>query len=89
MAKRKLTKNQQLDTTYILKITMYLVLGSQWLYVVYDPSAQLPVPFGALVALMFARHEHFQIDRKIEYAIILLSMFVAFWLPMGITLSLK
>ena len=76
-----------MDSVFVFKMALFLILGSQWLYIV-DPAsiAQLPLPIGALIGLVFASQEHFKIDRKIEYVILLLSMFIGFWLPMGITI---
>lgn len=79
---------KQLDSVFILKMALFLILGSQWLYIV-DPSssAQLPLPIGAIIGIIFASQEHFKIDRKIEYVILLIAMFIGFWLPMGLTIS--
>lgn len=84
-SKRKTSK--ELDSVYVLKLVLYMILGSQWLYITNtDRSYQLPIPLGLLVGIFFAMHEHFQIDRKVEYAILLIAMFVGFWLPMGINI---
>ncbi len=90
MAKKKAKTSRQkpeLDSVYILKLALFLIIGSQWLYIA-DGSTpkQLPIPIGALIGLIFATHEHFRIDRKMEYAILIIAMFVGFWLPMGITI---
>ncbi len=85
MKKTKSKNRPQMDTTYILKLTLFLIVGSQWLYLVNaNSNTQIPVPVGLVVGLVFASHDHFQIDRKIEYALLLLAMFVGFWLPMGV-----
>lgn len=89
MVKRKTTKRasgtKERDSIYFLKLVLYVILGSQWLYIASQSSGQqLPLPLGFLIGLFFARHEHFQIDRKIEYAVLLVAMFIGFWLPMGI-----
>lgn len=85
MKKTKSKNRPQMDTTYILKLTLFLIVGSQWLYLVnVNSNTQIPVPVGLVVGLVFASHDHFQIDRKIEYALLLLAMFVGFWLPMGV-----
>lgn len=79
----------ELDSVYLLKLVLFLILGSQWLYIANtDGSApvHIPIPVGAAVGVLFAMHEHFQIDRKIEYAVLLIAMFVGFWLPVGITI---
>ena len=74
------------DSKYFLKIVLYLAISSQWLRIETSDTS-IPLPVGAVVAVFFALHEHFQIDRKIELALILAGMFIAFWLPMGIYLK--
>lgn len=86
MAKRK--SSTELDSTYILKIVLYLILGSEWLKILTHSGVQIPLPIGALVGVIVASHEKFQIDRKIEYALILLAMFIGFWVPLGIVVSI-
>jgi hypothetical protein len=57
------------DSTYFLKILMYFVLGTIWIkyhgYVVF--------PLGLVLGVLFARSDHFSIDRKIEYAILMIA----------------
>jgi hypothetical protein len=78
---------RQMDSVFVLKLVLFLILGSQWLYIIQPSgSAQIPIPVGAIVGVLFASHEHFKIDRKIEYALLLLAMFISYWLPMGITI---
>ena len=86
MAKRK-SSNQELDSIYVLKLVMYLIIGSQWLKIVSHSGVQIPIPVGALIALLFATHDHFSIDRKVEYAVILVAMFIGFWVPLGLQLT--
>jgi len=93
MPKKKPTKKvskseQELDSTYILKLVLYLIIGSQWLRITKGDATQLPIPVGFIIGLLFAAHDHFQIDRKIEYALLLVAMFIGFWLPLGITIML-
>lgn len=76
------------DGAYLLKLVLYVVLGSLWIKITNSDGGQIPVPAGFIIGLIFAMHDHFQIDRKIEYAILLLAMFVGFWLPIGIYISL-
>lgn len=91
MAKSK-TKTQKpsvlaMDSVFIFKLVLFLILGSQWLRITDATGGnELPIPVGALIGLAFAVHDHFKIDRKIEYALLLVAMFIGFWLPMGITL---
>lgn len=88
MTKKKKTQSKESDSAYFLKIVLYMVISSAWIRVTLDSGAVYPLPFGAIVALIFASHDHFQIDRKIEYAIILVSMFISFWLPIGLYITL-
>jgi hypothetical protein len=76
------------DGAYFLKIVLFLILSSLWLRIDYTGGTQLPLPVGAAIAAIFALHDHFQIDRKIELALILVGMFISFWLPIGIFVSL-
>ena len=79
--------NQEPDALYVLKLVLYLIVGSQWLKIQTKTGAQIPIPYGALVGLLFAMHDHFRIDRKIEYAILLVAMFIGFWVPIGLQLT--
>jgi ethanolamine transporter EutH len=78
------SNEQELDSTYLLKLVMYLIIGSQWLRLYGGETGQVPIPIGFIIGLLFASHDHFQIDRKIEYALLLVAMFIGFWLPIGI-----
>ncbi len=82
------TSVQEPDAVYFLKLVLYLIIGSQWLRITRG-SMQFPLPIGLLVGLCFTRMERFQIDRKIEYAVLLVSMFISFWLPLGLEIVLK
>ena len=88
MAKNK-NQNQELDSVYLLKLVLYLVIGSQWLKIVTRSGVQIPIPVGAIVGILFASHDHFRIDRKIEYAVLLVAMFIGFWVPLGAVLTLN
>jgi hypothetical protein len=88
VAKRK-TKNQpESDSEYLLKLVMYMIIGSIWVKITTTSDSQIPLPIGFLIGLIFASREHFRIDKKIEYAILLVAMLVGFWLPIGIYINL-
>jgi len=78
------------DSTYFLKIILYIVLGSFWLK--FQQPLQIGgfaingFPLGLLIGLVFASHDHFQVDRKIEYAILVIVTIVTFFLPAGIVI---
>jgi hypothetical protein len=69
---------------------MYVVLGSFWLK--FSTPIQIgnfqlhAVPLGLLIGLLFASHDHFQIDRKIEYATLIVVTILTFFVPAGIVI---
>lgn len=75
------------DSAYFLKIVMYLIIGSQWVRLEHLPDWSVPLPVGLLIGLYYASHEHFQMDRKIEYALLLAATFISFWLPLGLIVN--
>ncbi len=82
--KKNSSSSQEIDSTYFLKLVMYLIIGSLLVRIDYRGSV-IPLPVGLVVGLVFASHEHFRLDRKIEYAVLLMAMFVGLWLPLGLT----
>jgi len=88
---RKFSKGTQTttetDSMFFLKLTVFLILGSQWIYIERLPDWQIPIPVGLILGLVFATHEHFQIDRKIEYAVLVVATFISFWLPIGLVIQ--
>jgi hypothetical protein len=81
-------KNKQpaeLDGVYVLKLVMYALIGSLWLKIHSgDLSTGIPLPVGLVIGLLFASHEHFQIDRKVEYAVLVLATLVGLIAPYGL-----
>ena len=77
----------EMDSVFFLKLVLYLVLGSVWVKVSHGNDLSLPLPVGLVAGLFFTAHEHFQIDRKIEYAILLVAMFVGYLAPFGLYIS--
>lgn len=65
-------KAVETDSAYFLKILLYFILGTIWLQ--YQGRTIFPV--GLILGVIFARHDHFQIDRKMEYLILILSAFL-------------
>jgi hypothetical protein len=86
--KKRVKKQVEPDSAYFLKLVMYLIIGSQWVRIESLPDWSVPIPAGLLIGLFFASHDHFRMDRKIEYALLLVSTFVSFWLPLGLIVSL-
>lgn len=83
------SKSNYHDDIFFLKIVLYLVLGMQWIRIVDTAqTTQYPIPVGLIIGFFFARSDHFMIDRKIEYAVLLIAMLVGFWTQMGIYVTL-
>ncbi|MCA9325752.1 hypothetical protein KDA23_06890 [Candidatus Saccharibacteria bacterium] len=81
-------RTTEMDSVYLMKMVLYLILGSQWLWLEQASGQRIPIPVGLLVGILFAMHDHFQIDRKIEYAVLLIAMFVGFVANIGIFITL-
>jgi len=75
------------DSVYFLKLVMFLIVGSQWIRIEHLPDLSIPIPVGLLIGLVFATHDHFAIDRKVEFAVLLIATFVSFWLPLGLIVT--
>ena len=90
MAKTKKQTGTEPDSLYFLKLVLYVVLGSFWLK--FATPLQIGdflihgFPLGLIVGLIFASHDHFQIDRKIEYAVLIVVTVITFFVPAGIVL---
>jgi len=88
--KRKSKKvAKETDSTYFLKLILFFALGTLWvrlLNINIGPFEHLSLPLGLVLGIVFASHEHFQIDRKIEFAVLLAATFISFYLPVGITI---
>ncbi len=81
--------NLEVDSGFIFKVVLFLLLGSQWLYIVQGEFRTLiPIPGGAIIGIAFVLKDHRRVDRQIEYVLLLAAMFIGFWLPMGITIRL-
>jgi len=84
----KALQGSNADSVFFLKLVLYMVLGSMWVKVTHNNELSLPIPFGLAVGLLFAVHEHFQIDRKIEFAILLVAMLIGYFAPFGLYIAL-
>jgi len=86
--KRKMqSSNTELDSVYLLKLLLYVLLGSVWIKLGHNNHLSLPLPVGLFIGLIFTSHEHFRIDRKIEYAVLLLAMLVGYFAPYGLYIN--
>jgi hypothetical protein len=72
------------EGVYLFKMVVYLLLGSIWMKVTLASGVTIPVPIGLVIGLALTTHERFQIDRKIEYAILLVAMLFGYFAPYGL-----
>ena len=72
------------DGAYLFKMVLYLFLGSVWLKTTNGDGIDIDIPLGLIVGLAFTLHERFQIDRKIEYAILLVAMLFGYFASYGL-----
>lgn len=87
--KKRTAEVTEVDSVFFFKLLLYLILGSLWLKVTKNGTLDIPVPIGLLIGLIFTSHEHFQIDKKIEYAVLLVAMLVGFFVPYGFYVGLR
>lgn len=81
------TTTQAFDGVYLFKMVLYLLLGSMWVKVSAGADLTIPIPIGLVIGLIFTMHEHFQIDRKIEYAVMLVAMLFGYFAPYGLYIN--
>jgi hypothetical protein len=82
--KKKSVRSNSVEGIFVLKILLYLLLGSMWLKFSHGDTVSLGLPVGFMIGLVFTTHEHFQIDRKIEYAVLLAAMLIGYFAPYGV-----
>jgi hypothetical protein len=86
IAKRKKVTNDPYDGVFALKLALYLILGTLWLKLSNDQTI-FPIPIGLIIGMVLASHEHFKLDRKIDYAVLLIAALIGFWAPFGLYIS--
>lgn len=88
--KNKKSSEQETDSAFLLKIVMYVILASIWIK--FQTAIDVGfigihgVPIGLFVGLIVARQDRFQIDRKIEYVVLIVMTIVTYFVPAGIVL---
>ena len=81
MAKKPATS--EYDSVYFLKILVYLLLGTVWL----SNGESRTLPIGLIAGVIVVQHEKLQIDRKIEYALLLIGTILGL-VGIGLTITL-
>jgi hypothetical protein len=69
MATFKRNRLKETDDVYFLKILIYFVLGMIWI----KHNGYVIFPAGLVLGLILAQKDHFAIDRKIEYAVLIIA----------------
>lgn len=80
---------RQTDIQYFIKILLFFILGTFWVRLInigIGPFEHLSLPVGLCIGLFLVSYERLQIDRKIEYVILIAATFISFYLPVGITI---
>jgi hypothetical protein len=68
----KKTSARESDNSYFLKILIYFILGTIWIKF----NGYVVLPLGLILGVVIAQKDHFAIDRKVEYAILIISAVV-------------
>lgn len=91
VSRRGYEKIFESDSTYFLKLVVFVLLGTLWLKFQQPVSwLGLPlggVPVGFLVGLLLVnKFEKYQSDRKIWYAILVIITIICYFVPAGVVL---
>lgn len=86
---RRRERTTESDSTYLLKLVVFVLLGTFWVKFSQPVSWQgipfVGVPVGLLIGLLLVRRfEPMQIDRKIWYAILIIVTIICCFAPVGI-----
>ena len=77
------------DSVYFLKILLFFIIGALWLNLSFEVLPGIrSLPVGLVIGVLFARHEHFMIDRKIEYLVLLSAALLSYLAPIGIVIEI-
>lgn len=68
----KKTSPRESDNFYFLKILLYFLVGMVWIKL----NGFVIFPLGLIIGILAAQHDRFAIDRKIEYAILVVACLV-------------
>lgn len=79
------------DGAYLTKLILVILLGSFWLKfespLIWGELYLHGLPIGLIIGMfLVGKYEHFQSNRKIWYAILLIVTIISYFLPSGIVL---
>jgi hypothetical protein len=78
------------DSIYFLKIVFYVVIGAVWLRFetpLHIGGGDIIIngfPIGLIIGLAFATQDHFRVDRKIEFVVLILMSIISCFLPVAV-----
>jgi len=75
------------DAVYFLKLVLFFILGCVWVRLGAEDG--VPIPVGLIFGILLATQDHFQIDRKIEFAILLVAAILSYIAPIGFVLAIN
>jgi hypothetical protein len=87
MIRKSKNKAVEKDTVYVLKLILFFIVGCLWIRL--GGANGTPIPIGLVFGILFASHDHFQIDKKIEFAILLVAAILSFIAPIGFVLDIQ
>lgn len=86
----KITPKEESDTSYVLKLVVYLIVASFWLRLAQplDLGAFTfsGFPIGLCIGLLLVSRDPLPVDRKIGYALVIIITIVSAFLRVGITI---
>ena len=88
MATKRKKKTVEPDSVFFLKLLMFFIIGTVWIQFSSLEPPFNKLPLGLILGLFYAHHEHFQIDRKIELAVLLFATILSYVAPIGAVLYL-
>ncbi len=77
------TATQETDNAYILKVLLYFILGTIWVKI----NGATVIPIGVILGLIFAHKDHFSIDKKVEYAVLIVAALIVLATGRGLYLA--
>lgn len=87
---RRRSPQGESDGIYVLKLVTYFVLATVWVRFaapLHIGAIMVPgLPVGFIVGAVLASRDRYQIDRKIEYVVLLAALVVSYFLPVGIVI---
>ena len=87
-SKKNIQKRKSKSEDYFYKMVIFLILGCFWIKLTFFAGLVVPIPIGLLFGLFLVKTGRLQIDKKIEYAVLLSAMLVGFWAPIGLYINL-